>query len=211
MGPADLPNPRQGARPGTWGRLRSAGRQGAQEPGLTRGGSGGRKSLPGTPEGVGREATARGETVPPPTLGFRPQTPTPLSPRPRPDPRRTLASPSHHGKWVLGAPDGWEPGGPVQLLQAVDTEYTADAVEWCPLEGYRHVLACGTYQLREPEDEVRGPGPGVWPCSPAGSRAQAAWEGEMRLLGQSTAPMARPLCSRGVTGGGGRRGPCGWE
>uniref|UniRef100_A0A671EUA9 Uncharacterized protein n=1 Tax=Rhinolophus ferrumequinum TaxID=59479 RepID=A0A671EUA9_RHIFE len=32
---------------------------------------------------------------------------------------------------------------------AADTEYTADSVEWCPLEGCRRLLACGTYQLRE--------------------------------------------------------------
>ncbi|XP_012663629.1 diphthine methyltransferase [Otolemur garnettii] len=36
-------------------------------------------------------------------------------------------------------------------VQAVDTELTADSVEWCPLDGHRHLLACGTYQLREPE------------------------------------------------------------
>uniref|UniRef100_A0A8D2DSI0 Diphthine methyltransferase n=1 Tax=Sciurus vulgaris TaxID=55149 RepID=A0A8D2DSI0_SCIVU len=36
-------------------------------------------------------------------------------------------------------------------LQTVDTEFTADSVEWCPLEGYRHLLACGTYQLRRPD------------------------------------------------------------
>uniref|UniRef100_A0A452RC07 Diphthamide biosynthesis 7 n=1 Tax=Ursus americanus TaxID=9643 RepID=A0A452RC07_URSAM len=41
----------------------------------------------------------------------------------------------------------------VRLLQAVDTEYTADSVEWCPLEGCRHLLACGTYQLQKPEDQ----------------------------------------------------------
>ncbi|XP_054440674.1 diphthine methyltransferase [Pteronotus mesoamericanus] len=41
----------------------------------------------------------------------------------------------------------------LQLLQAVDTEYTADSVEWCPLEGCRRLLACGTYQLRAPEGE----------------------------------------------------------
>ncbi|XP_048669212.1 diphthine methyltransferase isoform X2 [Marmota marmota marmota] len=37
------------------------------------------------------------------------------------------------------------------VLQAVDTEFTADSVEWCPLEGCRHLLACGTYQLRRPD------------------------------------------------------------
>uniref|UniRef100_A0A452VG34 Diphthine methyltransferase n=1 Tax=Ursus maritimus TaxID=29073 RepID=A0A452VG34_URSMA len=39
-------------------------------------------------------------------------------------------------------------------LPAVDTEYTADSVEWCPLEGCRHLLACGTYQLQKPEDQA---------------------------------------------------------
>ncbi|XP_075415848.1 diphthine methyltransferase isoform X1 [Tenrec ecaudatus] len=39
-----------------------------------------------------------------------------------------------------------------QLLQTVDTEYTADSVEWCPVEGSRHILACGTYQLQQPEE-----------------------------------------------------------
>lgn len=43
----------------------------------------------------------------------------------------------------------------MQLLRALDTEFTADSVEWCPLEGSRHLLACGTYQLREPEGQVR--------------------------------------------------------
>jgi diphthamide biosynthesis protein 7 len=34
-----------------------------------------------------------------------------------------------------------------RVLHQWDTEYSADAVEWCPIEGYRHVLICGTYQL----------------------------------------------------------------
>uniref|UniRef100_A0A8C4M1B9 Diphthine methyltransferase n=1 Tax=Equus asinus TaxID=9793 RepID=A0A8C4M1B9_EQUAS len=48
-------------------------------------------------------------------------------------------------------------GSRVLLLQTVDTEYTADSVEWCPLEGCRHLLACGTYQLRKPEDQPADP------------------------------------------------------
>ncbi|XP_040819207.1 diphthine methyltransferase isoform X3 [Ochotona curzoniae] len=47
-------------------------------------------------------------------------------------------------------------GGRLQLQQAVDTELTADSVEWCPLQGRRHLLACGTYQLRAPGAQVRG-------------------------------------------------------
>ncbi|KAG8142051.1 putative WD repeat-containing protein [Naja naja] len=43
----------------------------------------------------------------------------------------------------------------VQTLQVVDTEYSADAVEWCPVEGWHNILACGTYQLKKPESESR--------------------------------------------------------
>ena len=66
--------------------------------------------------------------------------------------------------------------GRVQLLQAVDTEHTVDSVEWCPLAGCRHLLACGTYQLWKPEDwpadgecQVRGP-PGLGPRAVCGPR-----------------------------------------
>ena len=34
-----------------------------------------------------------------------------------------------------------------RVLHQWDTEYSADAVEWCPVDGYQHVLLCGTYQL----------------------------------------------------------------
>lgn len=54
--------------------------------------------------------------------------------------------------------DCWAAGSRMRLLQAVDTEYTADSVEWCPLDGCRHLLACGTYQLRKPGDQPAGPG-----------------------------------------------------
>ncbi|XP_006900733.1 PREDICTED: diphthamide biosynthesis protein 7 [Elephantulus edwardii] len=51
-----------------------------------------------------------------------------------------------------------ESSGHNQLLQTVDTGFTADSVEWCPLDGRRHLLACGTYQLRKPEEsKVWGP------------------------------------------------------
>ncbi|XP_029330224.1 diphthine methyltransferase [Mus caroli] len=43
--------------------------------------------------------------------------------------------------------------GTLRVLQAVDTELTADSVEWCPVEGYQHLLACGTYQLQAPRDQ----------------------------------------------------------
>ncbi|XP_012639895.2 diphthine methyltransferase isoform X2 [Microcebus murinus] len=42
-------------------------------------------------------------------------------------------------------------GAGARMVQAVDTELTADSVEWCPLDGRRHLLACGTYQLRKPD------------------------------------------------------------
>lgn len=88
--------------------------------------------------------------------------------------------------------DSGTPGGGVRLLQAVDTEYTADSVEWCPLQGCRRLLACGTYQLRKPEDQpahtqnkvstpaTRGPAAGPGACSPGPSRVA-----ESRLLGGS--------------------------
>uniref|UniRef100_A0A8D0HRB5 Diphthine methyltransferase n=1 Tax=Sphenodon punctatus TaxID=8508 RepID=A0A8D0HRB5_SPHPU len=44
-----------------------------------------------------------------------------------------------------------------QTLQVVDTEYSADAVEWCPVEGWHNVLACGTYQLKKPESKSDEP------------------------------------------------------
>ncbi|XP_028628694.1 diphthine methyltransferase [Grammomys surdaster] len=43
--------------------------------------------------------------------------------------------------------------GTLRSLQAVDTELTADSVEWCPVEGCQHLLACGTYQLLAPKDQ----------------------------------------------------------
>uniref|UniRef100_A0A8C5R5P5 Diphthine methyltransferase n=1 Tax=Leptobrachium leishanense TaxID=445787 RepID=A0A8C5R5P5_9ANUR len=38
-----------------------------------------------------------------------------------------------------------------QTLQVIDTEYSADSAEWCPLDGCTNILACGTYQLKKPE------------------------------------------------------------
>ncbi|KAF0877394.1 DPH7 methyltransferase, partial [Crocuta crocuta] len=62
--------------------------------------------------------------------------------------------------------------GRVQLLRVVDTEHTADSVEWCPLEGRRHLLVCGTYQLRKPE----GP-----PAAPKSKSGLDADEPQIRL------------------------------
>ncbi|KAM3964329.1 diphthine methyltransferase [Aphomia sociella] len=33
------------------------------------------------------------------------------------------------------------------------TGYSADSVEWCPVEPYRNVLACGTYQLEKKDED----------------------------------------------------------
>ncbi|XP_051788294.1 LOW QUALITY PROTEIN: diphthine methyltransferase [Erpetoichthys calabaricus] len=44
-------------------------------------------------------------------------------------------------------------------LQVVDTEYSADAVEWCPTAAGIHSWLCGTYQLQKSN------GPGVCPES----------------------------------------------
>lgn len=43
-----------------------------------------------------------------------------------------------------------------RTLQVVDTEYSADAVEWCPIDKWHHVLTCGTYQLKNPEEKGSG-------------------------------------------------------
>ncbi|XP_064071810.1 diphthine methyltransferase isoform X1 [Vanessa tameamea] len=37
------------------------------------------------------------------------------------------------------------------------TGYSADSVEWCPVERFKHVLVCGTYQLeKKDEDAISG-------------------------------------------------------
>jgi diphthamide biosynthesis protein 7 len=35
-------------------------------------------------------------------------------------------------------------------LAQVDTEYSADCIEWCPFAGYQDLFVCGTYQVLEP-------------------------------------------------------------
>ncbi|XP_011295791.2 diphthine methyltransferase isoform X6 [Musca domestica] len=37
----------------------------------------------------------------------------------------------------------------IELIHNVDTEYSADSVEWCPHKNFRDIFACGTYQLEE--------------------------------------------------------------
>lgn len=43
-------------------------------------------------------------------------------------------------------------------LSSVRTDFTADAVAFCPYEGYRHLLACGCYQLMNDESPPRRTG-----------------------------------------------------
>lgn len=41
----------------------------------------------------------------------------------------------------------------IETLKTFDTVYSADSVEWCPLEGYQNYFVVGTYQLQENEKE----------------------------------------------------------
>ncbi|XP_072634985.1 diphthine methyltransferase isoform X1 [Canis lupus baileyi] len=113
-----------------------------------------------------RRSHRRSQPPPGPRPPLSPRTPAPtptlLSPptsAPTPTPAFNLASPPRLRRPVsaASASDTWVTGSRVRLLQAVDTEYTADSVEWCPLEGCRHLLACGTYQLQKPGDQAADP------------------------------------------------------
>ncbi|KAM8944392.1 diphthine methyltransferase [Lycaon pictus] len=113
-----------------------------------------------------RRCHRRSQPPPGPRPPLSPRTPAPtptlLSPptsAPTPTPAFNLASPPRLRRPVsaASASDTWVTGSRVRLLQAVDTEYTADSVEWCPLEGCRHLLACGTYQLQKPGDQAADP------------------------------------------------------
>ncbi|XP_035694319.1 diphthine methyltransferase-like isoform X2 [Branchiostoma floridae] len=44
-------------------------------------------------------------------------------------------------------------------LQVLDTDYSADCVEWCPVPGYHDVMVCGTYQLAQQEAPSSSPEP----------------------------------------------------
>nr|XP_025720689.1 diphthine methyltransferase [Callorhinus ursinus] len=97
--------------------------------------------------------------APPSPLTSAPTPPSPPPPAPAPSPALNLASPPPLRRRASAAApsDSWVTGSRVRLLQAADTEYTADSVEWCPLEGCRHLMACGTYQLQKPEDRPSDP------------------------------------------------------
>lgn len=38
-------------------------------------------------------------------------------------------------------------------LESFDTKLSADSVEWCPIENFRDVFVCGTYQLTEADTD----------------------------------------------------------
>lgn len=35
----------------------------------------------------------------------------------------------------------------IQLLCSLDTEFSADSVEWCPIQEFHNIFVCGTYKL----------------------------------------------------------------
>ncbi|BEI82061.1 hypothetical protein CcaverHIS002_0212210 [Cutaneotrichosporon cavernicola] len=50
-------------------------------------------------------------------------------------------------------------------LAQVDTVYSADSIEFCPLPGYEQYFTCGTYQLLDPVTGELAPAPGTAPSS----------------------------------------------
>ncbi|XP_046949656.1 diphthine methyltransferase [Lynx rufus] len=149
---AHVSPPGQDASPGTWGPRKSAGRREAPEATLTRGGNRRPEKKDRLREHLFTDAVFSLDSEPALTVDLSPD-PAPnlaSSPLPRcPVPAALDAAAS--------LSDFRATEGRVRLLQVVDTEYTADSVEWCPLEGRRHLLVCGTYQLRKPEDQPADP------------------------------------------------------
>jgi len=43
----------------------------------------------------------------------------------------------------------------MRTLATFDTKLPADTVEWCPVEPYRNILACGTYKLNKNEPNTK--------------------------------------------------------
>ncbi|XP_037042451.1 diphthine methyltransferase [Bradysia coprophila] len=41
----------------------------------------------------------------------------------------------------------------IRTIHSVDTEYSADSVEWCPTENCRQYFVCGTYQLEDNQSQ----------------------------------------------------------
>lgn len=42
----------------------------------------------------------------------------------------------------------------IETLHTFDTEYSADSVEWCPVDGCEDYFVVGTYQLEEKDEDV---------------------------------------------------------
>ncbi|XP_015118269.1 diphthine methyltransferase [Diachasma alloeum] len=40
-----------------------------------------------------------------------------------------------------------------KILETFDTKFSADSVEWCPIEGFQDHFVCGTYELQKPEEQ----------------------------------------------------------
>ncbi|XP_063981536.1 diphthine methyltransferase [Diachasmimorpha longicaudata] len=40
-----------------------------------------------------------------------------------------------------------------KVLETFDTKFSADSVEWCPIEGFKDYFVCGTYELLKPEEQ----------------------------------------------------------
>lgn len=43
----------------------------------------------------------------------------------------------------------------VRTLCTFNTTFPADTVEWCPVDRYRHILACGTYELIKTDSDTK--------------------------------------------------------
>ena len=41
----------------------------------------------------------------------------------------------------------------VNKIQKVDTGLNADSTEWCPYPELQHILLCGTYKLKESQND----------------------------------------------------------
>ncbi|KAK2161504.1 hypothetical protein LSH36_115g03042 [Paralvinella palmiformis] len=55
-------------------------------------------------------------------------------------------------------PDDPTTSSDVVTITSIDTEYTADSIEWCPYPQYSDVLLCGTYQLVNNDSNSTGTG-----------------------------------------------------
>ncbi|XP_013412249.1 diphthine methyltransferase [Lingula anatina] len=74
----------------------------------------------------------------------------------------------------------WSTTPEIIPLHTVDTEYSADSVEWCPIEDCEHVLVCGTYQLVDTENNDKE----LTTCAESDSDAPARSVTEIPRLGK---------------------------